>query len=179
MGEILGQICGIIIMIGVVVTNQLPKRWHMLLGYSFINLFSSLNQLFVGAGLTSCFLCAIATVHCAINAIKVKKERPIRIWENILWSIIYLIVWGVGFVFSFSNGTPFYLDAMTLAATVFFIGSTLLPRERDMRLCTFANSLIYFAYDLINLNVAFLAKLFAMISVVVALYRYRDKNKRK
>ena len=177
MGEILGQICGILVMVGCVATNQFPKRWHMLLGYSFINLFSSLNQLFVGAGLTSCFLCAVATVHCLINAVKVKNERPIRAWENVLFSVIYLIAWVVGFAFSSKNGTPLYLDAMTFIATIFFIGSTLLPKERDMRLCTFANSLVYFVYDLINLNIAFVAKLFNMISVIIALYRYREKKK--
>ena len=176
MGEIIGQVCGILVMIGCILTNQFPKRWHMLLGYAFINLFSSLNQLFVGAGLTSCFLCAVATVHCTINAYKSKKELPIKAWENVLFSVIYLIAWSVGFAFSSKNGTPLYLDAMTFIATIFFIGSTLLPKERDMRLCTFANSFVYFIYDLINLNVAFVAKLFSMISVIVALYRYREKK---
>jgi hypothetical protein len=52
----------------------------------------------------------------------------------------------------------------------------LLPRERDMRLCTLGNSIIYFTYDSINLNIAAIAKLFNIISVVIALIRYRKKK---
>ena len=177
MQEILGQICGIIIMIGCVISSQLPKRWQILLGYTVINFFSSLNQLFVGAGLTSCFICAVATVHCAINAYKAKKELVEHSWEKILFCVLYLAAWGVGFIASFENGTPIYMDIMILVATLFFFGQVFLPRERDIRLCILGNSLVYFVYDSINLNVAAVAKLFNIISVIIALIRYRNQNK--
>ena len=176
MEEILGQILGFIIMILCVINTQFPKRWQMLLCSALVNLFSSLNQLFVGAGLTACFLCAVATVHCAINSYKAKKELPEKLWEKILFIILYFIAWSVGFYFSFDSGTPIYLDLMTFVATIFFIGIVLLPRERDIRLCTLGNSLVYFTYDTINLNIAAIAKLFSIISVIVALIRYRKKK---
>lgn len=176
MQEILGQIFGIMIMIMCVINTQLPKRWQMLLCAAFVNLLSSLNQLFVGSGLTSCFLCAVATVHCAINAYKANKKISERLWEKLLFIALYLTAWGIGFVFSFENGTPLYLDLLVLIATIFFIGTVLLPKERDMRLCTLGNSMIYFAYDIINLNIAAIAKLFSIISVIVALIRYRKKK---
>ena len=175
--EILGQICGVIIMIGCVISSQLPKRWQILLGYAIINLFSSLNQLLVGAGLTSCFVCGVATVHCAINAYKAKKELVEHLWEKILFCALYLAAWGVGLITSLQNGTPLYLDMMILVATLFFFGQVFLPKEQEIRLCIFGNSLVYFVYDSINLNIAAVAKLFNMISVVIALIRYRDRNK--
>ena len=178
MEETLGQICGVIVMIGCIVSSQMPKRWQILLGYAIVNLFSSLNQLFVGAGLTSCFLCAVATVHCSINAFKAKKGLVEHLWEKILFIVLYLIAWSIGFVLSFKNGTPLYLDLMTFVATVFFVGQVLLPKERDIRLSTLGNSLVYFIYDAINLNVAAVAKLFNVISVIIALIRYRDKDKK-
>ena len=85
MEEILGQIFGIVIMILCVINTQFPKRWQMLLCTSLVNLFSSLNQLLVGSGLTACFLCAVATIHCAINSYKAKREIPERLWEKILF----------------------------------------------------------------------------------------------
>ena len=176
MKEILGQICGIIIMILCVINTQFPKRWQMLLCSAVVNLFSSLNQLLVGSGLTACFLCAVATVHCSINSYKAKKEIPEKLWEKILFIALYFTAWGIGFSFSFQNGTPLYLDLMTFAATIFFIGIVLLPKERDMRLCTLGNSVIYFTYDTINLNIAAVAKMFSIISVIVALIRYRNKK---
>ena len=179
MKEILGQIFGIIIMIICVINTQFPKRWQMLLCSSLVNLFSSLNQILVGSGLTACFLCAVATVHCAINSYKAKKEIPERLWEKLLFIALYFTAWGIGFVFSFKNGTPLYLDLMTFAATIFFIGIVLLPKERDMRLCTLGNSIIYFTYDSINLNIAAIAKLLNIISVVIALIRYRTGKKKR
>ena len=177
MKEILGQVLGVMIMIGCIVNTQFPKRWQILLVSAMVNMVSSINQLLVGSGLTACFLCAVATVHCSINSYKAKHEIPERMWEKILFICLYFIAWTTGFVFSFRNGTPLYLDLMTFVATIFFIGIVLLPRERDMRLCTLGNSLIYFTYDTINLNIAAIAKLFSVISVIIALIRYRKKQK--
>lgn len=108
--------------------------------------------------------------------IQSKREISERLWEKILFIALYFTAWGIGFAFSLGNGTPLYLDLMTLVATIFFMGIVLIPRERDMRLCTLGNSLIYFTYDIINLNIAAIAKLFSIISVIVALIRYRKKK---
>lgn len=177
--EILGQIFGIIIMILCVINTQFPKRWQMLLCSALVNLFSSFNQLLVGSGLTACFLCAIATIHCTINSYKAKKGFSERLWEKILFIALYLTAWGIGFVFSLKNGTSLYLDLLILIATIFFIGIVLLPKERDIRICTLGNSIIYFAYDTINLNIAAIAKLFSIISVIIALIRYRSREKKQ
>ena len=176
MTEILGQTFGILVMIGCIVNNQFPKRWQMLLGLTVISLFAALNQLLVGSGLTACLTGCVAVVHCPINAYKAKKELPTRLWEDVLFSILYLAAWFVGFLASGENGTPLYLDIMTLVATACFVASVFMPKERDIRICTFLNSFIYFIYDVINLNLACIAKLFNMISVIVALIRYRKKD---
>ena len=96
------------------------------------------------------------------------------IWENIFFSVIYFGAWFVGFLASSTNGTPLYLDLMTLAATVCFVASVFLPKERDIRLATLGNGFIYFIYNIINLNISAVAMLFGMISVIVALVRYRN-----
>ena len=179
MTEIIGQIFGILVLVASIINNQFPKRWQILLGLSVINLLSAINQLLVGAGLTAALLGLVAMIHCPINAYKAKKDIPIRMWENILFSIIYFGAWFVGFLASSTNGTPLYLDLMTLAATVCFVASVFLPKERDIRLATLGNGFIYFIYNIINLNISAVAMLFGMISVIVALVRYRDKDSGK
>ena len=176
MREIIGQICGILVFVGCVLCTQFPKRWQMLLVLGIVNLFSVPNQLLVGSGLTAGLLCSVATVNCFLNAYKSKKGLKEHLWENILFAVLYFTAWGVGFAASLKNGTPIYLDVMTLVATVFFLGQVFLPREKDMRLCTMGNSFTYFLYDSINLNVAAFAKLFAMVSAIIALIRYRKKD---
>lgn len=176
MDEILAQFFGILVTIGCIVTNQLSKRWQILLGQAFINIFSVFNQLFIGASFTVPLLCSVAVIHCLINSFKSKKCLPIKKWENIVFCVAYLVTWSIGFVFSQKSGTPIYFDIMSLLATLCFIGITLLPKERDIRICTLSNMLIYFIYDLINLNVAALGKLFGVISTVIAMIRYREKK---
>ena len=176
MEEIIGQICGVIVFVGCVLCTQFPKRWQILLVLGIVNLFSVPNQLLVGSGITAGLLCSVATVNCFLNAYKAKKGLDEHLWENIIFAVLYFIAWGIGFAASFKNGVPNYLDAFTLVATVFFLGQVFLPKERDMRLCTAGNSLMYVLYDGINLNVAVFAKLFAMVSAIVALIRYRKKD---
>ena len=176
MDEIIGQICGVFVFVGCVLCTQMPKRWQMLLVLGFTNLFSTPNQLLVGAGLTAGLLCSVATVNCFLNAYKAKKGLTEHLWEKILFAVLYFAAWGVGFVASFKNGTPIYMDLMTLVATIFFLGQVFLPGEREMRLCTLGNSCMYFLYDSLNLNIAAVAKLFAMVSAIIALIRYRKKD---
>ena len=176
MREIIGQICGIFVFVGCVLCTQFPKRWQMLLVLGMVNLFCVPNQLLVGSGLTAGLLCSVATVNCFLNAYKAKKGLKEHLWENIIFAVLYFTAWGIGFAASFENGTPNFLDAFTLVATIFFLGQVFLPKERDMRICTLGNSLMYFLYDSINLNVAAFAKLFAMVSAIIALIRYRKKD---
>ena len=176
MREIIGQACGIVVFVGCVLCTQFPKRWQMLLVLGIVNLFCVPNQLLVGSGITAGLLCSVATVNCFLNAYKAKKGLREHLWENVLFAVLYFAAWGVGFAASLKNGTPNYLDVFTFVATVFFLGQVFLHKERDIRLCTMGNSLMYFMYDSINLNVAALAKLFAMVSALIALIRYRKKD---
>ena len=171
--ELVGQICGICIILLGMISTQFPKRWQILLVFAGMNLLSVANQLCVGSGYASALGCAVAAIHCPINAYKAKKELPTRLVENILWSAVYFAAWGVGVYLAVRVGTASWLDVWTLLGTVTFLGSVFVKRERDIRLFTFANSLAYCIYNVLNLNVAAVSQVLTMISVVVALIRYR------
>jgi hypothetical protein len=172
---ILGQIFGVLVTVSCVITAQLPKRWQIMLGLSAINLFSTLNQYLVGGGLTVCFPCIVAVVNCLINAVRAKRGRATPMWENLLFSVLYFGGWGAGFALSVQGGTASWMDAMPLLATAFFVLSVFVPKEQHTRFWTFCNSLVYFIFDLLHLNVAALAKLFNMTSLVIAMLRYRKR----
>lgn len=174
--ELVGQVCGVLIIILSVIATQFPKRWQILLVFAAMNLFSVVNQLLVGSGLASAFGCAAAAIHCPINAYKAKKELPTRPIENILWGVVYFAAWGLGVFVSAKLGTASWLDIFPLLGTITFLGSVFVPKERDVRLFTFANSFVYCIYNIINLNVAAVSQILAMISVIIALIRYREKK---
>ena len=176
--EIAGQACGIFVLVYSVVAAHLPKRWMILVGATAGNFFAAMNQLLVGSGLTACFACLMATINCPINAYKAKKGIPTKKWENILWAALYILAWAAGFGIGIATGTASALDLMTLVTTIFFIGHVLSTDEKKMRWYYLGNGAVFMVYDAINLNISALAKLFSVISTLMAIFRFKNKEKR-
>ena len=174
--ELVGQGIGVLIIILAAASAQFPKRWQILLGLAGVNLLTVFNQLLVGNGFAVALGCALAAVHCPVNAYKAKKEIRTSALENAIWSALYFATWIVGIILAARAGSSSWLDIFPFFGIVTFILSVLLPKERDVRIFTFANSLVYFIYNTINLNIAALSQLLTMISVVIALVRYREKK---
>lgn len=174
--QIIGQILGLFVVLACVITPQFPKRWQILLCSSIANLFSGFNLLLVGAGFGACLLCLVATVHCAFNSIKAKKERPSTLFENIFFSILYFVGWGFGFFLSILQGSASLLDLIPLFGTVFFVLCVFSHKEKNMRLFSLCNALIYMTYDIIIPNIAVIAQAFTAISICIALIRYKEKK---
>ena len=175
---LIGQIFGILTTVFAIISAQLPKRWQMMLGTMVVNILSTINVLLVGAGLTVCMANIVASVHAPINAYRAKKQISTPLAEKLIFSILYFAAWGFGFYLSFKAGTASWLDVMPLIATAFFVAKMLLPKERDIRLCLLGNALVYTVYHTIFKNLGVLAHIFSIISVLIALYRYREKKEK-
>ena len=177
--EIIGQILGVIVTIACIVTAQLPKRWQILLGQIFTNILSATNMFLVGQGLTACLPCFVAAAHCGINVFRDRKGSTSPLWEKIVFSILYFIAWGIGFGLSCAAGTASVLDILPLIATALFVASVLVSREQLMRLCSLGNASTYVIYNAIFKNSAIFAHIFTIISLLIALFRYRKQGKPK
>ena len=174
--ELVGQVCGVLIIIVNPLATQFPKRWQIMVMFCIINFLSVINQLCVGNGFASAFGSGLAVIHCAINAVKAKKEIETKTFENILWSVGYLATWILGVYLAARMGKASWLDIFTFLGTLTFLGSVFFKKGRDIRISTFANNLVYFIYNVINLNVTAVSQLITMISVIIALIRYRGKK---
>ncbi|MBE6577249.1 MAG: YgjV family protein [Ruminococcaceae bacterium] len=173
--EIVGQIFGILTTIAAVVSAQLPKRWQMMIGYMAVNLFSALNVLFVGGGLTGCLVCLVAVAHSSVNAYRAKKDMDTPLTEKLIFSVVYFVAWGIGFYLSWKSGVASWLDALPLVATVFFVASMLVKKENNIRLWTLGNASVNTVYHLMLRSSGIFAQLFELVSIIVALFRYRKK----
>jgi len=173
--ELIGQILGVFVIIGCILNAQFPKRWQMLLGQVFLNVLSATNMFLLGQGLAACLPCFVAASHCAVNIIRDRKHNPAPLWETILFCLLYPIAWGVGFLISVSNGTASPLHLIPLFALAFFISSVLVKKEQMMRLFTLGNATVYLIYNIIFMNIALIAHAFTIISVIIALIRYRKE----
>ena len=174
--EIIGQIFGILASIACIITAQLPQRWQILLGNVFVNILSALNLPMIGAGFAACGPCIVAVIHCGYNIYTDKKEIASGIGEKVFFSFLYLVAWGVGFGISCANGTASALDFIPLVATAFFVLSVFMKKERLMRLCLLGNAGVYIIYDILIPNTAIIAHTFTVVSILIALYRYRKKT---
>ena len=177
--QIIGQILGIFVVLACIITPQFPKRWQILLGSALANLCSAFNLLLVGAGFGACLLCIVGSVHCAFNAFKAKKDLPSTLSEKIFFSILYFVGWGIGFMISLRHGSASPLDLIPLVGTVFFVLCVFSHKEKNMRLFSLCNALIYMAYDIIIPNTAVIAQAFTVISICIALFRYKEKTEKK
>ncbi len=174
--EIIGQILGIFVIIGCIINAQFPKRWQMLLCQVALNGLSVANYLLLGQGLAVALPCAVAVVHCTVNIVRDQKNKPAPMWENGVFIALYPISWGVGFLISVINGTASPLALLPLVALVFFILSVSAKKEQMMRVFTLCNATMYLIYNIIYMNIAFVAHAFTITSVIIALLRYRTKT---
>ena len=174
--EIIGQLFGALAIVASVVSMQLAKRWQMLIALAFLNLFLVFNQLFLGMSYSAIIGCGLAAVHCPVNAYKAKKELVTSRLENVIWSVLYFASWGLGLFLSARAGMASWMDILPFFGTVTFLFSVFLPKERDVRIHTFLNALVYFVYNLLSMNIAAVSQVLTMISVIVALVRYREKK---
>ena len=174
--ELIGQIFGVLTTVCVIVSNQMPKRWQIMIGFMVVNGLATANVLLTNSGLTALMACAVATIHSPINAYRAKKEMESPLVEKIIFSALYFIGWGIGFYLACVGGTASWLDALSFIATGFFVASMLVKKEKLIRLCTLGNASIYFVYYLIYNNIIFISQIFAIGSIVIALFRYREKK---
>ena len=177
--EIIGQILGIIVIIGSIINGQFPKKWQVLMGQIVLNLLSATNMFLVGAGYAAIIPSLIASVHCTINMIRSKKGLTSPIIQEIIFSILYLIGWGMGFYLSCSSGKSPWFEFLPLIAVAFFIAALLTTRIQLMRLFYIGNASMYVIYNIIYPNSAIFAHLFSISSFLVAMFRYREKKDKK
>jgi len=174
--QTIGQIIGIIVIIGCIVNGQFPKKWQVLMGQVFLNILSAINMFLVGAGYAAIIPALIASVHCAINMVRSRKDLKSPIIQEIIFSVLYLAGWGVGFYISCSQGKSPWFEFLPLVAVAFFVAALLTSKIQLMRLFYIGNASMYVIYNIIYPNSAIFAHIFTIISFLVAMFRYRDKK---
>ena len=174
--EIIGQIIGIIVIIGCIVNGQFPKKWQVLMGQIFLNLLSATNMFLVGAGYAAIIPALIASVHCTINMVRSKNQLKSPLIQEIIFSILYLGGWGLGFYFSIMEGKNPLFEFLPLIAVAFFVAALLTTKTQIMRLFYIGNASMYVIYNIIYPNSAIFAHIFTIVSFLIAIFRYRNKD---
>ena len=167
---IAGQVVGVFVTIMVIVIQQLKSRNQILWASVFVNMLGALNVLLLdgkfGSGVTVNFV-AIAQILVALW--HEKKDTKETLPEKIIFLILYV---GVGVI---SYTSP--LDILAILAAVFYMVAMLQKKEQNIRRCLLGNMISWTIYHGILGSTAIFAQLAGIASAVIALYRYRKKDK--
>ena len=175
----IGQAFGILATISGIVIPVFNKKWQMLIMSITTNVLCALNLVFIGEVGSGIFLFAAASVQALVNIIHSRHNREPKLWENILFLIIYLAVGFYGLV-SKEGYVPGVnpqnlLEMMPIIAVVLnmlFVSSS---REKTARMFFISCNVVWTAYYIIILSTSGFGSGFAVVSGLIALIREKRK----
>ena len=172
---IVGQIIGIILTVLCVVSPQFQRKWQMAAMAILSNVLSVLNFLLL-VQISACGVSAVAILQ-AIFAIRHTRKgtSPDKI-EIFIFAFFYVFGGMLPYIVSGTLSAFRPIDVLPIIGALMFLGYLAQKKEQRMRLFLLMNILVYLVYNAIILSTQFFAQLVALISVVVALIRYRKKE---
>lgn len=166
--ELVAQILGYIITFICIFNTQLKKKWQMLVG-SLIANFLNIPMFFILNGVTSAVtISVVAVAQCGINAVLDYHGKQPSVRQKIIFTILYF----VGGMLQFKTA----LDLFPVVGSMLFMCGGFQKNAQRMRVFGLLNALVWVVYDCIIGTTAVYAQIFSLISVIVALYRYRAKQ---
>lgn len=176
----IGQAFGILATVSGIVIPVFNKKWQMLIMSITTNVFCALNLIFLGEIGSGIFLFAAASVQALVNILHSLRGNTPKLWENIVFLVIYLAVGIYGLV-----NAPGYvpginprnlLELMPIAAVVLNMLFVCSAREKTARIFFISCNFIWSAYYIIIGSTSLLGSGFAVISGLIALYKNRKRG---
>lgn len=167
---IAGQIVGVLVTITVIIIQQLKKRTQILWASVLVNMLGALNVYLLSGSLGSGVIVNFVAIAQILIALWHEKRSTD---ETLIEKIIFLILYvGVGII---CYKSP--IDILAILAAVFYMVAMLQKDEQKIRLCLLANMTSWTIYHGILLSTGIFAQLAGIVSAVIALIRYRKKDK--
>ncbi len=167
MAYYIGQILGILVTIGVIVTLQLKKKKQMLVVSVFVNAMSAANILLLDEFNSGVVVCGVAVLQLLVSIFHEFKGTQPSLIEQIFFLALYVAggVWGYS--------AP--IDLLSTAAAVFYMLAVFQKKEQNIRIMLLVNLSLWTVYHAILGSTAVFAQVAGIISSLIALYRYRKK----
>ena len=171
MSYYIAQILGILVTIGVLVNLQLKKKTQMLILSIFINLMSAANILLLDGFNSGVTVCLVAVIQLLVAYRHEYKNTDVTLAEKIIFLVLYVMGGLLGY------NTP--LDLLSIFAAVFYMLAYFQKKEQNIRLMLLVNLSTWIVYHSIIGSTAVFAQVAGLISSLIALFRYRNKDKVK
>ena len=145
------------------------KKWQILTGAMFNNLFIGLNFVLLGetfSGLVS----LLGIVQCVLAIWHVVREKPVPLAESIVFAII-----GVSMSL---GGLTKIIGILPVIAIVAYNISVFVPKEQTVRKFLLLNAGAWLLYDALIMSTSFFGHIIGFVSTAIALFKYREKKVR-
>ena len=171
MGYYIGQVLGLFIVAGVILTQQLKKRKQMLAVSVVVNLMTAANILLLESFNSGVIVCCVAVLQLFVSLWHEAKNTQSSIVEKIIFMVLYVAGGAI------RVKAP--IDLLSIFAAVFYMLAVFQKKEQNIRLMLLANLSLWTVYYAIIGSTAILAQIAGIVSSLIALYRYRNKEKLK
>jgi len=165
MAYYIGQALGIVATICCFLIPVFKKKWQMLAVTALANLCFALNFFLIGQVSSAIFIYLLAIVQTGVSYWHVRTEKPVTVYENIVFLVLYVVCGSIGF----KN----VLDVLPIAGAVFNMLATFQRDEQKTRVLILCNAVCFFIYCLIAGSTSMFAELLAIITTIIAMIKYK------
>lgn len=146
---------------------QFKKKWQIVTGSFFAN-FIAVISLVLQKGITSAVMVnSVGALQSIVNAVLAYKGKNA---SKKLMAVFFVLFFTAGII-----GYDEFIDVFPIIGSLLFMTGQFQPTEQRMRIVGIVSNLFWISYYTIIGSTIIYSQLFSLVSVVIALYRYRKK----
>ena len=163
-----GQAFGVLVTLGAIVSLQLKNKKQMLCVSAVVNVLAALNILLLDEFSSGVIICFVAVFQILVSLWHEYKNTDVTLPEKIIFLVLYVAGGALGF--------KSWIDILSIVAAVLYMLAMFQKKEQHIRLFLMGNMATWTVYHLVLGSTAVFAQIAGIISSIVALVRYRNKQ---
>lgn len=172
MKYILAQTFGVLVTLVSLVSPQLKSKRKILFAMIIANVFSALS-FFLLSRFAATGIGIVAIIQSIVLLLKSESEKQQSKIEIAIFVLLYI---SGGLLPYIINTVSFGLiDVLPIFGALLFMCAITQKQEQHMRLFLLFNGCVYFTYNLLIQSTQIFAQIVSIVSVIIALIRYRKK----
>ena len=168
MTYIIAQILGLIVTLLNIIMYQVKRKWHIL-GIATISSFvTTANFFFLGGAISAAVISFVGGVQSALATHHAYNAKTATNTEKVIFLLAYLACG----IWQFNT----YIDLLPAFGSLFFMMAAFQKDAQKIRIYQLFNAILWLTYSLIVGSTAAFAQMFSLVSIIIGLYRFRQKK---
>ena len=173
--EIVAQIFGLLVTVVCLISPQCKKNWQMALMAILANGFSVLNYLLLDE-VSACGVCAVAVIQAVFAIRHTKRGTKAGTVELCVFGALYVLGGLLPYMVAGTFGSFAWRDVLPIVGALLYLLYLAEKREQRMRLFALSNAVLFLIYDILVQSTHGFAQLISIVSILIALMRYRNRK---